>query len=640
MGRERTGDESAPISAADSAAGSVRVADPGFIGGVLHVLMSAPDGTGGTVLVACEDGAPSRQVSPAGERLGSSLYLYGATAWCATAERIVAVEQQSQQLVAVGPTGLTPLGDGAAAGDASRLRHGDLVAVPGSSWVVVVRERPGAPDGSIQLVAVDADSGRDVVLFTTGALIAEPAVNPSGDRIAWVEWRPPAMPWDAAALVVATLDVHGTPTITRGHVVDGGAGCSVGQPTWLADGSLAYVSEAAGYWQPWLVDPMGSHRRLTGGAREFQGPRWRTRPSLVAMGASASLACAFTQDGIDHVATVDLDGTLEVLDQPCVRIDGIAACATAVGWVGATAVGQGHVGAARLAGGHAARAATLVASRGDGSGTAERRKVRFVVDDYEVCGLYLAPAAPAAPLGAPPLVLTVHPGPTGSIDASCSPLTHLLTAHGYAVASIDYSGSTGHGRRHRDRLLGRYGELDVHECVAAARHLAAIGLADPDAMWIRGTSAGGTTALLALTAGVFRGAVAWYPESRFAPGGDAFESGYLAALLGCRTEADWQLAALRGPIARAPEMRGAALVVQGADDPIVDAADTTALVEAMRRAGVATEHVEVDGEGHGLRTVRGRTIALSAELAFYRRLTEVPGLTGAPRYDHTTAPHT
>jgi dipeptidyl aminopeptidase/acylaminoacyl peptidase len=232
-------------------------------------------------------------------------------------------------------------------------------------------------------------------------------------------------------------------------------------------------------------------------------------------------------------------------------------------------------------------------------------------------------------------VVTVHPGPTGAVDASYAPIVHLLASHGFAVASVDYSGSTGHGRAHRERLLGRFGALDVAECVAAARHLVDEGRANGRALFIRGTSAGGTTALLALCEGVFRGGVAWYPASSFVDDdAGAFEDGYLDRLVGSR-----DAATTRSPRTRAGQMAGSVLVVQGADDPVVCPRGTRELVDVLRGSLHDVTYVEVPGEGHGFRTQRGRATAFQAELDFYLRCT-LPGHEGDARYDAVTAPST
>lgn len=57
------------------------------------------------------------------------------------------------------------------------------------------------------------------------------------------------------------------------------------------------------------------------------------------------------------------------------------------------------------------------------------------------------------------------------------------------MAEVNYGGSTGYGREYRNRLREQWGVVDVEDCAAVARALAAEGTADPDRLAVRGGSA-------------------------------------------------------------------------------------------------------------------------------------------------------
>src|SRR5213075_489718 len=111
---------------------------------------------------------------------------------------------------------------------------------------------------------------------------------------------------------------------------------------------------------------------------------------------------------------------------------------------------------------------------------------------------------------------------------------------------VNYGGSTGYGRAYRRLLNGAWGVVDVDDCVNGARHLAERGLADPARSVITGGSAGGFTALAALTfRDYFRGGGSHYGVAdleALARDTHKFESRYLETLLG----QDWRS---RSPIA-------------------------------------------------------------------------------------------
>ena len=79
-----------------------------------------------------------------------------------------------------------------------------------------------------------------------------------------------------------------------------------------------------------------------------------------------------------------------------------------------------------------------------------------------------------------------------------NPFTKDAALAGFAIADVNYGGSTGYGREYRNRLRRNWGIVDVADCSNAAKHLAKQGKADEKRLCIDGGSAGGYTTLACL----------------------------------------------------------------------------------------------------------------------------------------------
>jgi len=223
----------------------------------------------------------------------------------------------------------------------------------------------------------------------------------------------------------------------------------------------------------------------------------------------------------------------------------------------------------------------------------------------------------------PPLVVEVHGGPTSRTEAAFATARHFWTTRGFAVLDVNYSGSTGHGRAYRDRLLAQWGEVDIDDCVTGALSLAGAGLVDRDRLAIRGGSAGGYAVLRAMTT-----------SDAFAAGTSLFGVADLAALAAhthkfesryCdRLVAPWPEGEAvyrdRSPVHHADRLHGELLLLQGEEDRVVPLAQAEAMAAAMRAAGRDVELVVYPGEGHGFRRATSIVDALTRELAFYQRV--------------------
>jgi len=540
--------------------------------------------------------------------------------------------------------------------EGERHRYGDMSEVPGTRWVVAVRERhlgTGATPvgagsqgaGSEQPVAIDdlvavaVDGAADVRVLVAGHdFFAAPRPSPDGRRLAYLWWDHPRMPWEGCHLEVRPLDALDGPDDAPadlvpaeapgiGHVA-GGDSESVGQPQWVGQW-LWFVTDRCGYWQPWRWSGQGPAQQMADQPVEFHGPDWalgvRTMAPLHAAGSvgaplhAAGMVVRFRRDGRDRIGVLDTSsGRLEEVAQPWVTIAAVAAHGGEVVVLGATATEPQGVGLVEPDG-TTRWLATPTPTVLPAHRVSKAQPTTFTFRDGQEGHMLVYPPVPgpgvvAAP-GRPPLLVLCHGGPTGACEPGMDLQVQSWTSRGFMVAAVDYRGSSGYGRAYRLLLQGRWGEVDALDVQDAARHLVDRSVVDRHRMVVRGSSAGGLTALAAATAdGPFRAAVVAYGVSdlgALAATTHKFEAHYLDSLVG-----PWPAARQRyeerSP-ALHPERIGASLLLlQGSDDPIVPPAQAAVLAEAVRRRGLRCEHVVFPGEGHGFR--KAETVRAAAEL--------------------------
>ncbi|HKA05490.1 MAG TPA: prolyl oligopeptidase family serine peptidase [Acidimicrobiales bacterium] len=223
--------------------------------------------------------------------------------------------------------------------------------------------------------------------------------------------------------------------------------------------------------------------------------------------------------------------------------------------------------------------------------------------------------------------MTVHGGPTSAARPTLQLDIRYWTSRGFAVVDVNYGGSTGYGRAYRRQLDGAWGVVDVDDCEAAARHLAAAGRVDPARLCIEGGSAGGFTVLACLA---FRDAFAAGADhygvadlEALARDTHKFESRYLDTLVGPYPERR-DLYIERSPIHHVDGFDRPLIVFQGLEDEIVPPNQSEMIVDALRAKGVPVAYVPFAGEQHGFRQAANIARSLEAQLSFFAQLFGFP----------------
>lgn len=624
---------------------------------------SRPQEGGRQVVVRRRPGSDPEVVSPDGVSVRTRVHEYGGAAYTVAGDELVFVSLEDEGLWACVPGGpdSAPTGVRMTPPPPARERHryGDPQALGGSGWVVAIRERhhDGGVDDEVVAVPRPGHGSSVVVLVSGRDFYGAVRPDPRGGALAWTCWDHPNMPWDASELWVAPVvfdsgDGGDTgavpaavrrPTLGQPRLVSGGADESVGQPTWGVDGRLFFVSDRAGWWQPYAWTPgtagaathTGGARRLCAEEAEFHAPDWALGQSTLAPLEDGRLACRFRRRGRDHVGIVDaVEGMLTEVAQPCVSISALrTAGPRALAVVGATADEPVAVHEVVLAPApsdktvHRPRANPLPAGW-----TAAAEAFDYPTGNGASAHLQLFLPRAAGISGPdearPPLVVYCHGGPTGAAETGFDLGVQLWTTRGFAVALVDYRGSSGYGRAYREMLRLAWGEADAEDAMAAATFLAARGTVDGGRMVVRGGSAGGYTALRALRrGGPFAAALVSYGVTDLAAlarDTHKFESRYLDGLVGPWPEAAERYAAL-SPAVHPEELEGAVLLLQGDEDPVVPPDQARRMADALRGRGLRCELEFFAGEGHGFRRAETLARAAELELSFAASVLGLPG---------------
>ena len=612
---------------------------------------------GGRLAVVCQgpDGI-SRDLLPMPWNARTRVHEYGGKSYLPVPGGFVFANFGDQRLYRCAsggiPEPLTPAPDQDAAD-----RFADFVLSPHRDEVWCVREQHGAGRGragpitrAIVAVPLDGSAADDPaairVLVSGSDFYAYPTPSPDGTRLAWICWDHPRMPWDGTELRVAALD-DDVPVSDKSQqqLIMGCATESVLAPVWRDDRSLYAISDRSGWWNLYLADLLRFPEALCPREEEFAGPLWQLGMSPYAVLGDGRIAVAHgteqTRLGVLDPAT----GQLTDLDLPysVFLLELCAAGQTVATIAGGPMVPMTVIGVDVPAPGEDLRAATArelnrsTDSLPDAAYLPVPRAARLTGPSGSVVhALVYPPANPGVrgPDGErPPYIVWVHGGPTSQVMPRLDLEKAFFTSRGIGIIDVNYGGSSGYGRAYRERLRGQWGIVDVADVMTAALALAGTGEADGKRLGIRGGSAGGWTALAAVTSGVaaaetgslrgvFAAAASYFGVSDlrgFAEQTHDFESRYLDGLIGPLPECD-ALYTERAPVGHVNGGTCPVLLLQGLDDPVVPPAQAESIAADLAAHGIPYAYIAFEGESHGFRKAENIVASLEAELSFYGQI--------------------
>jgi len=613
-----------PITADVVAAGATPLATVMLDGGDVYWLAGRASEGGRNTLLRRRGGA-TRELTPAPfnvrtrvhEYGGGALLAAGGTVWFSNFadNRIYKIEGDGEPV---------PVSAGGA------LRHADFVLDAPRARLIAVREDHSAgatyPVNTLCALAFD---GSETVLVDGNDFYSSPRLSPDGKHLAWLSWDHPRMPWQGTELWLADVAADGT--LVNGRLIAGGEHESICQPEWSPGGLLHFVSDRSGWWNLYRFDH-GVVHALCERAAEFAGPHWVFGNAMYGFISDGEIACTYIEDGVSRMARLDTAaGTLSPIDNPYEEIRELRVQGNTLALLAGAPTIAAEIALIDLHSGRREVLARSIEQLPDVGYLSVPRSISYPSAGGRTAYAFYYPPQNRdfAPLAdeLPPLMVIGHGGPTSMAASTLKLATQFWTSRGVAVLDVNYGGSTGFGRQYRDLLRGRWGVVDVEDCVAGAQYLADQGLVDRERLVIRGGSAGGLTTLCALAFhDVFKAGASYYGVSDL-KGLDAdshkFESRYNEYLIAPKAQAD-AVYAERSPINHTDKLSRPMIFFQGLDDKVVPPPQSEVMVEALRARKVPVAYLTLEGEGHGFRKADSIVRTLQAELYFYLRVFGIP----------------
>ena len=612
-----------PISADLISTEGRRIIEAVADGEDIYWIEMRPTESGRYVIVRRTPDGQTTDVTPSPFNARTRVHEYGGAAFVVCDGTIYfsnfADQRLYRQSPGADPQPITPEGE---------QRYADGVIDTKRKRLICVREdhtdaKREAVNALVDISLDGSDGGQ--VLVSGNDFYSSPCLSPDGTRLAWMTWNHPNMPWDGTELWVGEISQDGS--LGRTECVAGGVDESIFQPEWSPDGTLYFVSDRTDWWnlyrcQAGVVEPLGDIEA------EFGRPQWIFGMSTYRFVSPNQIICAYTQDGIWHLASLDtVTRRLDRIETPYTSIANLQATPGGILFNASSSTESASIVRFDFTTRQFEALCRSSEIEIDAGYFSTPQAIEFPTKDNLSAYAFFYPpqnrdyAVPADDL--PPLLVISHGGPTSATSTALDLEIQYWTSRGIAVLDVNYGGSSGYGRAYRQRLNGKWGVVDVDDCVNGARYLAENGHVDSNRLAIRGGSAGGYTTLSALTfRDVFRAGASYYGISdleAMTTDTHKFESRYLDSLIGPYPEGR-DLYRARSPIHFTARLSCPLILFQGLEDKVVPPNQAELMVDALRAKGLPVAYVPFEGEQHGFRRSENIRRSLEAELYFYAQV--------------------
>lgn len=618
-----------PISAPMVAGKSSKINDTICYGGKVFWCEAIAEENGRTAIMMY-DGAQLQCILPAPLSAKSKVHEYGGAAYTIYREQLIFVLADDQRIYCGNyredqfyPTPLSP--------NTGHLRFADLHVDHNFQRVIAVCEQHFEHKVQNTLVALPLDGSEAIQTLHEGFdFYSNPQISADGRILSWLCWNDPDMPWDNSELWIADIGAQG---LSNQRKIRGNGNESLFQPRWTHTNELVFVSDQTDWWNLYyfpaneLAEQTPKAQCILKMEAEFATPQWVFGMSTYGFLNDQTIFATYTTDGVWRLVEISKSGTWEksktrTIASESTHIQSVSCSEDIAVFIGASP--------------HQDLRLHIY----------EKGKVRNLIEHYEplivdqdelsvpkaitfdTSDEHIARALFYPPRNKhydsederPPLIVICHGGPTGATESSLNLKIQFWTSRGFAVADVNYRGSTGYGRRYRQQLFDQWGIYDVDDVCAIVEHLSQEGLVDNARCVIKGSSAGGYTALAALAfRNTFTAGVSLYgigDLEMLAKETHKFEARYLDKLIGPYPERK-DIYKQRSPIHAIDKIACPLLIFQGMQDKVVPPNQAEDLYQHIKEKNIPVALITYEEEAHGFRKSDNIIHCLESELQFY-----------------------
>ncbi len=612
---------SSPITASSVSSSGISFSEPQLHDGNLLWLESRPAEGGRQTIMQQQPNGQITELLPRSFSTHTKVHEYGGGCYAFAGQNIYFVNATDQQIYRLRDGQCSKLTSSPA------IRFADLCPDPVRSRLYAVAEDHSQNDEPENLI-VSIDMGKGIAEVTPVArgqdFYASPRVSPDGNKLVCLSWNHPHMPWHTSTLWSADIDNRGR--VGEFSMIWGQEGVSLFQPHWSSSGQLHLVADSSGWWNLYRYQD-GGLIPLVPMSADFGLPLWQLNMRTYGTLEKDELLATARNGKACHLFSITQKNVTPI-SHSFSAISQLWSSGREAAFVAHYPNRPSAIVRMNCDTGDFRQVTSSESSQPlhtDYISTA--RSISFpTANGSLVHGYFYPPRNPRfkAPTNKkPPLIVSVHGGPTSAVDASFDPKIQFWTSRGFAVIEVNYRGSSSYGRAYRESLKGEWGIADVEDCVAAANYLVERGEVDSNQLCIRGSSAGGYTTLAALTFyDTFKVGAVYYgigDLEALAKETHKFESRYLDYLVGPWPESA-ALYAARSPIHHTHRLSVPTIFMQGKIDRVVPKEQAEAMVKVLTEKGIAVDYVSFPNEGHGFVSGDSIRTAIESEMAFYAKV--------------------